>query len=299
MSVLSSRELTGRTLTHRFGESPTAQRRFSVTLSDPVTSNQEILNAIGIFHGSFHPEYPFLRCIEGSVREATPTPYHAEVTYRYEVPQRGNQEFDPNPLARPDVWSFSSTTTTVPALTYYEGDGNSDVKPLTNTAGDYFEGLTVESAEVRAVIAGNRPTYPVGLANAVTNAINRSAFLGAPPHTWKCQGIGAQQKTEIVNDIEINYWEVTVELVYRPESWILKLPNVGYNYLPGGTGDKAPVYVTDDAPNSDTNGKDVPSQVPLALEENGDLKASGDPDILERRPYPVADFSAYFGTPSF
>lgn len=299
MSVLSSRELTGRTLTHRFGESPTAQRRFSVTLSDPVTSNQEILNAIGIFHGSFHPEYPFLRCIEGSVREATPTPYHAEVTYRYEVPQRGNQEFDPNPLARPDVWSFSSTTTTVPALTYYEGDGNSDVKPLTNTAGDYFEGLTVESAEVRAVIAGNRPTYPVGLANDVTNAINRSAFLGAPPYTWKCQGIGAQQKTEIVNDIEINYWEVTVELVYRPESWILKLPNVGYNYLPGGTGDKAPVYVTDDAPNSDTNGKDVPSQVPLALDENGDLKTSGEPDILERRPYPVADFSAYFGTPSF
>lgn len=298
MSVTSFRELTGRTFDHRFGESPTAVRRFGVTLDDPATSNQAILNAIGIFHGAFHPEYPFLRCTEGSVKEATPTPYHAEVSYRYEVPQVGNQDFEPNPLARPDVWSFSSTTTTKPALTYYEGEDNTDIQPLVNTAGDYFEGLTVESAEVRAVIAGNRIAYPIALSNAVTNAINSEPYLGAPAYTWKCQGIGAQQKTEVVNDIEIRYWEVTVELMYRPETWILKLPNVGYNYKPGGTGDKAPVYVTDAAPASATNGQDVPSQVPLALDENGDLK-DGDPDILERRPYPVQDFASFFGTPTF
>jgi len=298
MSVTSFRELTGRTFDHRFGESPTALRRFGVTLDSPATSNQAILNAIGIFHGAFHPEYPFLRCTEGSVKEATPTPYHAEVAYRYEVPQVGNADFEPNPLARPDVWSFSPTTTTKPALNYYEGDGNDDIRPLTNTADDYFEGLTVESAEIRAVIAGNRIAYPIALANAVTNAINSDAYLGAPKHTWKCQGVGAQQKTEIVNDIEIRYWEVTVELLYRPETWLLKLPNVGYNYYPGGTGDKAPVYVTDAAPASQTNGQDVPSQSPLALTENGDIK-TGEPDILERRPYPVQDFASYFGTPSF
>jgi len=298
MSVTSFREMTGRTFDHRFGESPTAVRRFGVTLDDPATSNQAILNAIGIFHGAFHPEYPFLRCTEGSVKEATPTPYHAEVTYRYEVPQVGNQDFEPNPLARPDVWSFSATTTTKPALTYYEGDDNTDVQPLVNTAGDYFEGLTVESSEVRAVIAGNRIAYPLALSNAVTNAINSDPYLGAPAYTWKCQGIGAQQKTEVVNDIEIRYWEVTVELMYRPETWLLKLPNVGFNYKPGGTGDKAPVYVTDAAPASATTGQDVPSQVPLALDENGDLK-DGDPDILERRPYPVQDFASFFGTPTF
>jgi hypothetical protein len=299
MSVLSYRELTGRDFTHRFGEAPTAARKFGVTLDTPATSTQEILNAIGIFHGAFHPEYSFLRCTEGAVKEATPTPYHAEVTYRYESPKLGNAEFEPNPLARRDVWSFSPTSTTVPALTYYEGVANEDVQPLTNTAGDYFEGLTVESSEMRAIIAGNRAVFPVSLANAVTNTINSGEYLGSPAYTWKCQGVGAQQRTEVVNDIEITYWEVTVELLYRPQTWLLKLPNIGFNYLPGGTGDKAPVHVRDNATESPTYGQDVPSQAPLPLQTDGDLKTSGDPDILERRPYALQDFASYFGTPPF
>jgi len=299
MTVASYRELTGRSFTHRFGDSPTAQRQFGVTLTTPATSTQAILNAIGIFHGAFHPEYPFLRCTEGSVKENTPTPYHAEVSYRYELPSVGTVDFDPNPLARPDIWSFSPATTTVPALTYYEGPANDDEKPLTNTAGDYFEGLTVESAEVRAVIAGNRPTYPVAIANALTNTINSAVFLGAAPFTWKCQGIGAQQKTELVNNIEVRYWEVTVELIYRPETWILKLPNVGFNYKPGGTWPKSPVYVTDAASGSSTYGQNVASQTPQPLESSGDIRTTGEPDMLERRPYRTLDFTGFFGTPPF
>jgi len=299
MSVIAARELTGRTFSHRFGEAPSAQRRFSVTLDHPATTNQEILNYIGIFHGALHPEYLFLLCVEGSVTENTPTPYHAEVVYRYEAPKLGTKEFQPNPLARPDIWSFSPTAASVPALNYFDGNGNDTVKALTNTAGDYFEGLMVESSEVRCVIAGNRAAYPAAIANQVTNTINNAVFLGCDPHTWKCQGIGAQQKTEVVNEVEISYWEVTVELLYRPQTWLLKLPNVGFNYLPGGYGDKAPVHVKDNASGSATYGQDVPSQVPLALESNGDLRTSGDPDILERRPYATSDFSSYFGTPPF
>ena len=299
MSVASYRELTGRSFTHRFGDAPTAQRRFGVTLTTPAESNQAILNAIGIFHGAFHPEYPFLRCTEGSVKENTPTPYHAEVVYRYEVPQVGNVDFEPNPLARPDVWSFSTTTRQVPALTYYDGDGNGDEKALTNTAGDYFEGLQIESSEMRAVISGNRPTFPVGLANSVTNTINNAAFLNAQQYTWKCQGIGAQQRVEVVNDIEVRYWEVSVELLYRPESWVLKLPNVGFNYLPGGTSPKSPVAVTDDNSLSETYGQEVPSQTPQPLEPDGDIRSSGEPDILERRPYKSQDFASFFGAPPF
>jgi len=299
VAVLGFRELTGRDFTHRFGEPPTASRRFGVTLDTPDTPTQQILNAINIPHGAIHPEYTFLFCIEGAVKEATPTPYHAEVTYRYELPRVGSDEFEPNPIARDPVWSFSPTTTTVPALTYYEGDDNSDEQPLTNTAGDYFEGLTVESSETRAVIVRNLPFFPVQLAQDSTNTINAGEYLGAPQYSWKCQGIGAVQKTELVNDIEVKYWEVTAELLYRPQTWVLKLPNVGFNYLPGGTGPKAPVYVTDAAPLSTTNGEDVPSQAPLPLETDGDLRTSGDPDILERRPYRSSDFSLLFGLPTF
>ena len=303
MAVLSYRELLGRTFQHRFGESPTAEIRYALTLDDPNTSHQEMLNAVGIFHGSYHPEYTYLRCTEGSVSENDPDPWHATISYRYETPLRGNLEWEPNPLARPDVWSFSTGGAQVPALVYYEGIGNSNVLPLTNTAGDYFEGLTTEESEVRASISGNRQTFPLALAAAVTNSLNNAPYLGGAAYTWKCAGISAQQATEVVNDIELNFWSVTVELVYRQSGWQLLLPNIGWNYLTGGDPAKASVYVRDDAPNSPTKGQDIPAANPQALDESGSLKYTGSsfgpPDILERRLNPAVDFSTYFGVPPF
>jgi hypothetical protein len=105
MAVLSARELA-RSFQHRFGEAPTAQLRFALTLSDPATTQQEMINYVGIFHGSFHPEYTYLRCIEGAITENDPDMWHVTILYSYAVPERGNVEFEPNPLARPDVWSF-------------------------------------------------------------------------------------------------------------------------------------------------------------------------------------------------
>lgn len=294
MSVVSYRELVGRTFQHRFGESPTAEIQYAVTLDDPATSHQEMLNAVGIFHGSYHPEYNYLRCTEGSVSEGDPDPWHATISYRYEVPQRGNQEWEPNPLARPDVWSFSTGGAQVPALVYYEGAGNSNVQPLVNGAGDFFEGLTTEEAEVRASISGNRPTFPLALAAAVTNALNNAPYLGGAIHTWKCGGISAQQATEVVNDIELNFWNVTVELVYRQSGWPMLLPHVGWHYLDGS--DKKLCYVNDD------EGNQVAAAFPQPLNTDGTLKypgAGGIPDILTRRLNPSVDFSTYFGVPPF
>lgn len=294
MAVLSFRELVGRTFQHRFGESPTSEIRYALTLDDPNTSHQEMLNAVGISHGSFHPEYTYLRCTEGIVSEGDPDPWHATISYRYEVPQRGNLEWEPNPLARPDVWSFSTGGAQVPALVYYEGTGNSDVRPLVNAADDYFEGLTTEEAEVRASISGNRAVFPLATAAAVTNAINNAPYLGGLQHTWKCTGIGAQQQTEVVNDIEINFWSVTVELVYRQSGWPLLLPHVGWHYIDGG--EKKVSYVKDD------EGNNIAAAFPQPLSLDGSLKypgAGGMPDILTRRLSPEVDFGTYFGLPPF
>ncbi len=296
MSVLSYRELVGRTFQHRFGDSPTAEIRYALTLDDPATSHQEMLNAVGIFHGSYHPEYNYLRCTEGSVSEGDPDPWHATITYRYEVPERGNIEFEPNPLARPDVWSFSTGGAQVPALVYYEGSGNSNIQPLVNAAGDFFEGLTTEESEVRASISGNRAAFPLALASTVTNAINNAPYLGGAVHTWKCAGISAQQATEVVNDIELNYWSVTVELVYRQSGWPLLLPHVGWNYLDGG--EKKAVYVKGPPPDYE----DIAASIPQPLDTDGTLKypgAGGMPDILTLRVNPEVDFSTYFGVPPF
>jgi len=288
MAVISYREVIPRTASHRFGEAPTAERKYIITVDEP-TPTQTLVNAVGIFHASAHPEFSYLKCLNIQVTETDR--HHAEITYSYELPKQ--EELDPNPLARPDVWSFSTGGAQVPALVYYDGSGNSNKKPLQNTAKDFFEGLTTLEAEVRASISGNRPTFPLANAAAVTNSVNSSSYLGGAAHTWLCAGISGQQATEVVNDVELRYWQITVELVYRASGHDLLLPNVGWNYLEGG--EKKRVWVRD--PES---GEKVASGSPRALTNTGGLKADDqEPDILTRRVYPEADFSNYFGTPPF
>lgn len=288
MAIVQTTEILPRTFEHRFGSSPTAQRKIIVTVDAPEAT-QNVLNAVGIFHGSIHPEYSYLVCTNGSFTETDR--YHVEATYTYEVPQAGTSEFQPNPLARPDVWSFSTGGAQVPALIYYHGNGNDDRRPLTNAAFDYFEGLTTLESEVRATIAWNRASFPADLAAAVTNCINASPFLWGARHTWQCAGISAQRQTEVVNDIEVNYWSGTSELVFRQSGWNLLLPNIGLNYLEGNEKTRATVKL---------DGDDIAASSPVALTDAGALApANQPPEILVRRVFREIDFGSYFGTPPF
>ena len=288
MAVIAWREVSGRSLTHRFGEPPTAERKFIVTLDNTAPTVAEVAAAIGIFHGAPHPEFPFITMNEAVMAEGSPSPFHAEVTYRYEL--LDPDERATNPLARPDVWSFSTGGASVPALAYWD---DATQKPLVNSANDYFEGLTTEEGECRASISGNRASFPLATAIAVTNCVNSGTYLGAPASRWKCTGISGQQQIEMVNDAEVRYWSITTELVYRQSGWNLLLPDVGYNYLDGGQKKRA--YVID--PDS---GEKVACVNPVALNANGTLKAGNAlPDILERRVNREVDFSQYFGTPSW
>lgn len=288
MAVVGWREVSGRSLTHRFGEPPTADRKFIVTLDDTSASVGEVAAAIGIYHGSPHPEFGFITMTEASMAEGSPSPFHAEVTFKYEL--LDPDERDPNPLARPDIWSFSTGGAAVPALYYW--DGNTQ-KPLVNSAKDYFEGLTTEEGECRASITGNRANFPLATAVAVTNCVNSVTYLGASAARWKCTGISGQQQIEMVNDAEVRYWSISTELVYRQTGWNLFLPDVGYNYLEGGNKKRA--YVID----PDSLEK-VACVNPIALNNDGTLKAANNlPDILERRVNREVNFSQYFGTPSW
>jgi hypothetical protein len=298
MSILNFREVLPRTFSHKFGESPTAERKFVVTVKEPV-AHQLLLNTVGIFHGSIHPEFTYLLCTEGSVTE--PDRQHAEITYRYEVPNVGTQDNQPNPLARKDVWSFSTGGAAIPALVYYHGSGNANKKALINTAGDFFESAMTEESELRCSISGNRSVFPVAIAAQVTNCVNSDPFMGAALHQWKCQGISGQQQVEVVNGVEIKYWSVTVELVYRQSGWNLLLPNVGWNYISGsgGSAKKKRCYVFSE------EDEKVASANVMALNDDGsirfntDFTGSGAPTILNRRVHPEVAFTPLFGTPPF
>lgn len=286
MAVVSQREL-GRSFSHRFGESPTAQIRVAYLLDGPTTT-QSILNS-GYKHGDVHPEYTYLLCIDGQLTESSA--YQAEVVYSFGTPEEGTQDYEPSPLSRRDVWAFSTSGLSVPTFRYYDGVGNNTLKPLVNTAGDIIEGAQAIEAELRATISSNRAVFPLALAVDVTGCVNNANYAGAPKHTWLCNGISAQKTTEVVNGVQVTYWQVTAELSYKPSGYNLFLPNAGWNYLDGGVKKRATV---EDPANP---GEKIASANVVALAQNGGLLGTGDPIILERRVSREVNFATYFGNP--
>jgi hypothetical protein len=296
MAIIGYREVLPRTFSHKFGESPTAERKFVVTTDGPE-AHQILLNTVGIFHGAVHPEFTYLLCTEGSVTE--PDRQHAEISYRYEVPQSGSQDNQPNPLARKDVWSFSTGGAAVPATVYYHGAGNETRRSLTNSAGDFFESAMTDEAELRCSISGNRASFPIRAAAEATNCVNADAFMGAGRHQWKCAGISGQQQVEVISGVEIKYWSVTAELVYRQSGWNLFLPNVGWNYIQGG--EKRRAWVWSDPGEGGTR-EQIASSNPMPLLEDGGLVVSSPgesnpPIILNRRVHREVNFTPLFGNP--
>jgi hypothetical protein len=291
MGIVASREVLPRTVQHRIGEAPSAERRFVVTLDNTATPHQTVINAIGIGHGAAHPEYSLLAMTDATLTENAGSPYHIEVVYKYEFL---SSQSEPNPLLRRDIWSFSVGGAKVPCVRYYD-DGDV-LKPLTNAARELIENQTTEEAEIRATITGNRASFPLQLAAYVTNTLNAGPYLGGRSYTWKCVGIGGQQQVEVVNDAEVAYYQITTELVYRASGWPLLLPDAGFNYLEDGERKRAWTTFRD----KDGEETRVPTANAVALSASGKMLEPGSPPrILVRRVHRAVDFSQYFGSPTF
>jgi hypothetical protein len=287
MSVHSWRELA-RTATHLIGASPEFERRFIATLNDPNTNASVVVTTVNANHGSPHPEVAAAKCYDLELNEAYEgNRYWVELIARYRIPDANERDADLLPWLRPDIWKFQTQGVAVPALTYYDG---STQKPLTNSASDYFEGLTVDEAQQKITIQSNRQNFPSALAAAVTNCINDATYLGFAQDCVKVQGISGEPAVEQINGQEIRYWKITSELLGRQTGWNLLLPDVGFNFIAGGVKKRADVEGPD--------GEQVASANPIALNGSGG-KQAGDalPAILTRRVYKRITMSTYFGTP--
>ena len=283
MAVQSYREVVGRTLTHRLGEPPTAQRKFIMTL-DGATPTQDIIDEVGIIHGTSHPEYPYLLCASGNVNEVDP--FHAELTIQYDYPKSGSSDYSPNPLSRPDVWAFSSSTGTLPTFVYND---YGTYKPLVNSAGELFEGVTQLVGEMKVSIQGNRSAFPYGNATNATGRVNDAPFLGGARGTWLCEGIAAQQQNEVVDGTEIRYWSVTANLHFRNGGHGVYLPDVGYNQLVSG--ELKPCTVIH-------QGDKIPVTKPVALTTSGVQAPTGTmPVVNYYETHQTATFGTLFGSP--
>lgn len=293
MGILNAKELAVVSASRKFGEPPRYSRQFVVEVDDPATSTNLISNACGIGFLDPHPEAGYVRALNVQVSNYEGSRWHYLVEWSYELPKQENPQ--QHPLARPDIWKFSTSGMSVPALTYYEGVGNNDVRSLINTADDFFEGLMMDLACLDVHISGNRANFDFQQALSVQNALNDAPYLNGAKHTWKCEGISGQPAVEVVNEQEVRFWQVEAVLKYRPDGWPMQIPNVGWNYLDGSA--KKRVYVID----PDTNEK-VPASNPQALALDGSMLITSymgisPPIILTRRVSPEVNFDQYFGQP--
>lgn len=290
MAVIAHYELA-RSGEFKFGESPGLERRFVCTVDNPgSTTFEECAIAIGVDIGTKHPEYIVVPCTSAQVIEQYEgSRYHVEVIYRYEINDAILE--DVNPLLRPDSWAFEAGGVSVAALSYFDGAGNAnnDLKPLTNSAFDYFEGLSVDEAQTRVVISGAREEFPISIATSLTNTINESTYLGGPAHCWKCAGISGVRERQLVGTSLVTYWEFTATLIYRQTGWNLLLPDMGFNFLAGNQKRRV---MTFDFENSEF----IPSPVPMGLNGAG-AQTFGAPAVLNRRIYRTVDFNQFFGQP--
>lgn len=243
MAVLSFREILPRNYSHKLGGSPEASCVYVATLDGP-TATDLILSAIGIEHGTAHPEFASLTC--NSIQLDETDRFHATVTYSYAVPSPDDPENpDQPPWSQPDKWSFSTSNASVACTYHYRGAGNGDVRALNNTAGDAIVGISKAESELKITISGSRLLFDLAAVKRYVNTINDAPWAGFPRHTVQCVGVSAQpDKLEWEGDI-IPFWQINVELLYRSSSHNIRLPNVGWNVIVNGKKERAWTYITE------------------------------------------------------
>jgi hypothetical protein len=296
MSV-TYRELA-RTFENEIGGTPKAVRTWVVTLPsstlevDPPTEglHGQILTLLQLDnYGAQHPEFGWLGARKVVITERfEDSPYHVQVTAEYGVVSAAELLA---PTSRAAEWQFESKPSQVPALYYWDGQTR---RPLTNSAYDYYEGLTTEELIVVAKVSKNYADFnaangPQDLINA-TNKLNSESYLGCDADTWKVAGVSTEYVTEIYNGNSYQYWRTTSEIQFRQSTWKLWLPDVGWNFLDDGQKRRAMVF---DFENSEW----VASPNPVALNGSGGLAIGTWPTIFDRRVNEQVNFSPLFGTP--
>ena len=287
MSVSSFREL-GRTLESEVGSTTVAKRRFVVILDDNATTtptaNLQVINAVGGgLWGVQHPEFAFLGLRKATMAESFgDNPYHVEVTLEYGVIA---SKLLLGPLFRPAEWVFESVSgDELAALFFFDG---AEKRPLTNSAYDFFEGLTVPESLTRATITQNYANRPDGIIGSF-GYLNSDTFSGSPVHHCKHEGSKVEKVEELWGNVRYNYWRAESQILFRPSGWNLQLPDIGFNFISGGQKRRAMVF-------DFQNAEWIPSANPLGLDGSGGL-TGGYPAILNRRVLPDISFSGLFGS---
>ena len=293
-------EVLPRSTSRRFGEAPSATRNFKDIPDAQGTS---------VFPpsiGEGHPDNADMKCTDITEDFAEEEGQRVKVisaTYAPETGGGGTCDQHPDPLLRCDRWAVTVSSATVPATEYYDEDGNT--KPLLNTAGDPFEGLKKRAPDIKMQVSGNREAFPMGEAAAIVGYVNEDSFAGGAAGAWLCSGLSAEQSSEMVANIAVDYWSVRYEFLLRKGGWELKIPNVGLHWLQSYTNRQGLQEVRKYKCTVYTPGQGwTAASQPIPLAPDGTMyrytagwKESDGPDMLSRKIYEEANFGQYFSDP--
>lgn len=287
MSIVSVKELP-RKAVYEIKNSRQLTREWVFVLSDDaLTSPMNETELAGYVElGNAHPTYPAYKVLKIAYTEGYEgSPYHVHVVAEYGVLPENDTL---SPTARLPVWNFDSAPGEIPALYYFEGSGNTTLRPLTNSAYDYFQGLVTQESTVIARVSQNFTTFPSAWFQSM-NCVNNALYFGCPAHTLKVQKIQVEQASEEYSGGVVRYWASTAEIHYRQSGHNLQLPDVGWNFIDSGQKRRCMVFDFE-------NSAWIPSPNPVGLNGNG-AQTLGFPAILNRRVNPEVNYQSLFGTP--
>ena len=256
------------------------------TLTGSPITESEVATAVGVDIGTTHPTYANYRIRKLTITEGYEgSPYHVHLLAEYGVVLAN--EFIA-PVDRVASWEFDGAAGQIAALRYYHGSGNNDVRPLVNSAYDYFEGLVADESLIAMRVSKNFASLPSSWITS-QNFVNSSTYLGCPAHSVKVAKVSVAPTQEEFAGVIVPYWKAVAELHYRQSGHSYQLPDVGWNFISGGQRRRAMVFDFE-------NGEWVASSNPVGLDGAGN-QTLGAPAVLVRRMNPETDFAALFGQP--
>lgn len=192
---------------------------------------------------------------------------------------------DPNPLNRPAVYSFSTSSTTTDALEFYLGSRI----PIKNSAGSVVTGYKMRTVEPSLRVTVNLQQSPIVIAREIANTVNNPAWAGGDIGTWLCTGISGSQETEVVGAEVITYWKVSGSFSYREQKWRLEYADVGLYELVDGRRRRCRV--------EDSDGNYQSATTPQPLNSDGTQRNSTTISTRTAVIYDTSNFATYFPSP--
>lgn len=287
MAIVSVTELA-RKIEYELGSALKLTREWVCVLSDDTlqgnpTAETSIFQAVGVDIGFAHPAYTGSRVRKIAITEGYEgSPYHVHVLAEYGPVFLNDLLL---PTSRAYVWEAESSIGEIAATFFWDGAVR---RPLTNSAYDFFPGLTTGEGLATLRVTGNFAQWPTAWFVA-TNKVNSDQFAGCDPGTLKVVSVKCAQQIEQFGASAVAYWQATAEIQYRETGHAYRLPDIGWNYIAGGQKRRAMVF-------DEQNSQWIPSPNPIGLDGSGNPSPTGWPYVLERRMNPESNFTSLFGS---